>query len=169
MAEEKKVSEEELVDKYQKHFDANIAYRLLKKLRKATRGKPKIISGSTGLIVEVLGKLISALDNPEMPGHYKALCVGAIGYIILPLDLIPDITPVIGYGDDLASAAGVVAAVSAYSSFSMQELDNEINEEENEMSYALESEIQEQNLIEDKQQTESSNSLETLENFIPEV
>jgi hypothetical protein len=63
MAEEKKVSEEELGN-YAKHYDRNIAYRLLKKLRKATRDKPAIIAGPTGAIVSTLGKLLSALDNP---------------------------------------------------------------------------------------------------------
>ena len=42
-SETKKVSEEDLVEKYQKHFDKKIAFKLLKKLRKATRNKPKAI------------------------------------------------------------------------------------------------------------------------------
>ncbi len=74
-----------------------------------------------------LGSLISALDNPATPTHMKALIIGAIGYIILPLDLIPDLTPVIGYSDDLASAAGVVAGVAAYNNFSLEELDKYID------------------------------------------
>ena len=36
--EEKKVEETELAN-YAKHFDSNLAYKLLKKLRKETRGK----------------------------------------------------------------------------------------------------------------------------------
>ena len=35
--------------------------------------------------------------------------------------------PAVGYGDDLASVAGVVAAVAAYSDFSLDELDKEID------------------------------------------
>lgn len=124
---EKKVSDEELVEKYQKHFDKNVALKLLVKLRKATRNKPKVIAGATGAIVVTLGSLISALDNPETPTHMKALIIGAIGYIVLPLDLIPDLTPVIGYSDDLASAAGVVAGVAAYNNFSLEELDKYID------------------------------------------
>ena len=124
---EKKVSDEELVEKYQKHFDKNVALKLLVKLRKATRNKPKIIAGATGAIVVTLGSLISALDNPATPTHMKALIIGAIGYIVLPLDLIPDLTPVIGYSDDLASAAGVVAGVAAYNNFSLEELDKYID------------------------------------------
>lgn len=129
--EEKKVSEEELVEIYQKHFDKNTALRLLVKLRKATRNKPKLISGTTGAIVMSLGSLISALENPATPKHMKALIIGAIGYIILPLDLIPDIVPAIGYSDDLASAAGVVASVAIYNNFSLEELDKYIDSLEN--------------------------------------
>ena len=130
LADSKKVSEEELVEKYQKHYDKNVAFKLLKKLRKSTRNKPKAIAGTAGAIVSVLGKLLSALDNPATPTHMKALIIGTIGYIILPLDLIPDITPVIGYTDDLASAAGVVASVAVYSTFSLEELDKIIDMEE---------------------------------------
>ncbi|WP_277056358.1 YkvA family protein [Treponema socranskii] len=127
--EEKKVSEEELVNTYQKHFDKNLALKLLKKLRKSTRDKPKVIAGTSGVIVSSLGKLLSTLDNPAMPVHLKALVFGAIGYIILPFDLIPDILPVVGYTDDLASVAGVVTAVVGYSNFSLDELDKEIDAE----------------------------------------
>jgi uncharacterized membrane protein YkvA (DUF1232 family) len=128
MTEEKRVSEDELKN-YARHYDKNAAYRLLKKLRKATRDKPAIIAGPTGAIVNTLGKLLSALDNPETPAPLKALIVGAIGYIILPIDLIPDMLPVVGYTDDLASAAGVVIAVSAYSNFSLDDLDIVIDAE----------------------------------------
>ena len=124
----KKVSEEKLRS-YAQHYNKNIAYSLLKKLRKATRDKPAIIAGATGAIVSTLGKLLSALDNPATPVHLKALIIGAIGYIILPIDLIPDIIPIVGYSDDLASAAGIVLAVSAYSNFSLEGLDAEIDYE----------------------------------------
>lgn len=128
MGNEKKVSEEELVEKYQQHFDKNMAMKLLVKLRKATRNKPKVIAGTVGGIVSSLGKLLSALDNPATPTHMKALIIGAIGYILLPLDLIPDITPGIGYADDLASVAGVVAAIGIYSDFSLEKLDAYIDQ-----------------------------------------
>lgn len=127
LQEEKKVSEQELIDTYKKHFDKNIALKLLVKLRKSTRNKPKLIAGTTGAIVTSLGSLISALENPATPNHMKALIIGAIGYIILPFDLIADAIPGLGYTDDLASVAGVVAAVAAYTNFSLEELDNYID------------------------------------------
>ncbi len=129
--EEKKASEQELIETYHKHFDKNVALKLLVKLRKSTRNKPKLIAGTTGAIVTALGSLISALDNPTTPNHMKALIIGAIGYIIFPLDLIPDITPLVGYTDDLASVAGIVAGVAAYTNFSLEELDKYIDSLEN--------------------------------------
>ena len=125
--EEKKANEQELIETYQKHFDKNVALKLLVKLRKSTRNKPKLIAGTTGAIVTALGSLISALENPTTPNHLKALIIGAIGYIIFPLDLIPDITPLVGYTDDLASVAGIVAGVTAYTNFSLEELDKYID------------------------------------------
>ncbi|MDY2840243.1 MAG: DUF1232 domain-containing protein [Treponema sp.] len=129
--EEKKASEQELIETYHKHFDKNVALKLLVKLRKSTRNKPKLIAGTTGAIVTALGSLISALENPTTPNHMKALIIGAIGYIIFPLDLIPDITPLVGYTDDLASVAGIVAGVAAYTNFSLEELDKYIDSLEN--------------------------------------
>jgi uncharacterized membrane protein YkvA (DUF1232 family) len=125
----KKASTEELVEVYQKHFDKNMAFRLLKKLRKTTRDKHVIVSKSTAAIVSSLGTLLSALDNPNLPTKYKALIIGAIGYVVLPIDLIPDIIPGVGYADDVASVAGVVMAVAVYSNFSMDALDAEIDAE----------------------------------------
>ena len=129
--EEKKASEQELIETYHKHFDKNVALKLLVKLRKSTRNKPKLIAGTTGAIVPAQGSLISALENPTTPNHMKALIIGAIGYIIFPLDLIPDITPLVGYTDDLASVAGIVAGVAAYTNFSLEELDKYIDSLEN--------------------------------------
>lgn len=125
--EEKKASEQELIETYHKHFDKNVALKLLVKLRKSTRNKPKLIAGTTGAIVTALGSLISALENPTTPNHMKALIIGAIGYIIFPLDLIPDITPLVGYTDDLSSVASIVAGVAAYTNFSLEELDKYID------------------------------------------
>lgn len=123
---QKKVSEADLQN-YAKHFDSGIAHSLLKKLRKATRDKPAIVAGTTGAIVTVLGKLLSAWENSTTPAPLKALAVGAIGYIILPVDLIPDMLPAVGYSDDLASEGGLVAAAAKYCTFSLGELDKEID------------------------------------------
>ena len=49
---------------------------------------------------------------PGVPLGIKTAIVGALAYVIVPVDLIPDFIPVAGYTDDMAaivSAVGMVA------------------------------------------------------------
>lgn len=124
---DKNVTEEELETKYVNHYDKNIAFKLLKKLRAKTRDKPGILSKPTGVVINGLGHLISALDNPSLPKSEKLKIMGAIGYVILPVDLIPDSIPVVGYTDDATVVGLMVQKIRAYSTFSMNELDAEID------------------------------------------
>lgn len=125
----KQLTVEEL-EKYEKHYDKNAAYKLLKKLRKKSRNT-KIISDIAEKIVTSLGTLISALDNPETPVPMKALICAAIGYIITPIDLVSDFLPFfMGYADDVASAAAVVTMCIQYSKFNMDDLDDEIEKKD---------------------------------------
>ena len=41
----------------------------------------------------------------------RSLILGALGYFILPLDLIPDAIPVVGFSDDLAALIAVYVAM----------------------------------------------------------
>lgn len=47
--------------------------------------------------------LYYVLKDPLTKGADRAKILGALGYFILPLDLIPDWIPVAGYADDLAA------------------------------------------------------------------
>ena len=49
-------------------------------------------------LVKLLGRL---LKDARVPAAEKALFLGAIIYLIMPIDLIPDILPFIGQVDDL--------------------------------------------------------------------
>lgn len=113
--------------KYKSKYDRGLAYRLLKKLREKTRLKPNLIAKPVGTVVNCLGHFISALDNPETPMQIKFQIMCAVGYIISPIDLIPDAVPVVGFADDAGAAKLVINQVQAYSTFSLQELDNEID------------------------------------------
>lgn len=42
----------------------------------------------------------------------KAKIIGALGYFILPLDLIPDGMPIVGYTDDLAAISWCIYSVA---------------------------------------------------------
>ncbi len=51
-------------------------------------------------VLELALKLYyAALDN-DTPVWAKGIIVGLPGYYISPIDVIPDITPVVGYADD---------------------------------------------------------------------
>lgn len=52
--------------------------------------------------------LFYALKSENVKMSDKALIIGALGYFILPLDLIPDFLVPVGYGDDLAVMWGLI-------------------------------------------------------------
>jgi uncharacterized membrane protein YkvA (DUF1232 family) len=51
--------------------------------------------------------LVRYMRDPIVSWHRKAIVVAALIYFISPIDAIPDITPLVGYLDDL----GVITAV----------------------------------------------------------
>ena len=56
--------------------------------------------------------LYYVMMSPGVPFGIKTAIVGALAYVIVPVDLIPDFIPVAGYTDDMAaivSAVGMVA------------------------------------------------------------
>lgn len=42
-----------------------------------------------------------ALRHPQSPLWLKAGCLGLVAYLFLPVDVIPDVIPVLGLADDL--------------------------------------------------------------------
>lgn len=65
-------------------------------------------------VVEKALLLYYALQEEKAPAWAKATIVGALGYFIVPLDAIPDLTPAVGYADDLGVLVVAVAAVARY-------------------------------------------------------
>jgi uncharacterized membrane protein YkvA (DUF1232 family) len=54
-----------------------------------------------------------AATDPKTPTGAKAILFGALGYFIVPIDLIPDMFGALGYGDDLAVILAALRAVDA--------------------------------------------------------
>ncbi len=52
------------------------------------------------------------MKSPSVPVKDKAIIIGALGYFILPIDLIPDLIPVLGFTDDLAALTLAYKAVN---------------------------------------------------------
>ena len=53
-------------------------------------------------------QLYYVMKESSTPLDTKGLIIGALGYLILPVDLIPDFIPAAGYTDDLAALLAVV-------------------------------------------------------------
>ena len=65
-------------------------------------------------VLEPALKLYYALQDKDTPAWAKTVIIGALGYFISPIDAIPDITPFVGYSDDLGVLIAAVATVGAY-------------------------------------------------------
>lgn len=83
------------------------APRFWRTLNKAARsaGRKTLITALT---------LFYCLQDRDTPAWAKGVIVGALGYLVLPADLIPDIIPGIGYGDDWGALVAALGTVAAY-------------------------------------------------------
>ena len=85
--------DEHEIQKYEKHYDDNAFWA---KLQKFARKAGIKVSYAALLLYYVL-------KSPTTSTKDRAKIIGALGYFILPIDLIPDFIPVAGYTDDLAA------------------------------------------------------------------
>jgi len=65
-------------------------------------------------VIEKALWLYYAAENPKTPAWAKTVIYGALGYFIFPIDAIADITPAVGYADDLGVLASAIATVTLY-------------------------------------------------------
>ena len=54
-------------------------------------------------------KLYYALQSENVSAKEKGMIVGALGYFIFPIDIIPDAIPLVGYTDDAALLLAVLS------------------------------------------------------------
>lgn len=88
------------VTPYKKHYSESEFWNKVKSLGKNIL-KPAML-------------LFYTMKSPDVPLTVKGTIAGALGYLILPLDLIPDIIPVTGYTDDAAALITVVKMCANY-------------------------------------------------------
>ena len=83
------------------------APRLWKTLKKVavSAGRKTLLTALT---------LFYCLQDKDTPTWAKGVIVGALGYLVLPTDLIPDIIPGAGFGDDWGALVAALGTVSAY-------------------------------------------------------
>lgn len=87
---------------YQKHYSEE---GLADKLRSVAK------AAGAGVIYPAL-LLYGLFKSPSVPLRDKAIIVGALGYFILPLDLLPDTLPAIGFADDTAALMAALKAMA---------------------------------------------------------
>lgn len=86
------------LQKYEEHYSEPSLWDKVKNVAKKA-GKE--------VIYNVL-LLYYALQSDKVSAKERAMIIGALGYFILPIDLIPDTIPVAGYSDDLAVLIAVI-------------------------------------------------------------
>ncbi|MGI6393655.1 MAG: YkvA family protein [bacterium] len=106
MSKEKKAVNDvfENSSKYSKHYSDDSLFAKITNFAK--------VAGAKVIFAALL--LFYAVKSDKMPLKEKAIVVGALGYFILPFDLIPDFIPVIGYGDDFAVLYATVRMIAGY-------------------------------------------------------
>lgn len=60
----------------------------------------KMKRGPLAKIWDKVTALWNAFNSPETPSKIKALIIGGLIYMISPIDLIPDVIPILGLTDD---------------------------------------------------------------------
>ncbi len=65
-------------------------------------------------VLELALKLYYAAKDEDTPIWAKTTIYGALGYFILPVDLIPDVLPGVGFTDDLSILSAAVITVAVY-------------------------------------------------------
>jgi len=83
------------LNSYQKDFSFN---GLMSKIKETAKR-----AGLKAIYMALL--LYYALESPTCTALDKAIIYGALGYFISPLDLVPDILPLVGLSDDIAVLA----------------------------------------------------------------
>jgi len=89
---------------YNKFFSENKFWQKIKKYAQKV--------GSKTVYMALL--LFYAYRRKETPGWAKHIMLGALGYLISPVDALPDLTPILGYTDDAGVLAFALVVVSGH-------------------------------------------------------
>lgn len=75
--------------------------------------KVKGLVGKVPFIPDTVAMYYCMMD-PKTPLWAKAQIGGALAYFVAPVDAIPDLIPIAGYGDDAGVLTATLAIVNAY-------------------------------------------------------
>lgn len=91
------------LQKYQNNYSEDAFWKKLKRFA----GK----AGAKAVYYALV--LFYTLSDPATPAKYKAVIAGALGYFILPIDILPDFLPFAGMADDWAALIAAVSYVAS--------------------------------------------------------
>ncbi|MBO9520823.1 MAG: DUF1232 domain-containing protein [Nocardioidaceae bacterium] len=72
---------------------------------------PTTLRAALRLLPDVVRLLRRLAGDPSLPRGVRVRLVLLIGYLLLPLDLVPDFIPVVGYADDAVVVALALRSV----------------------------------------------------------
>ena len=90
------------IEKYQENYSDSGLQRKMKSVARWAGAK----------VMYAVLLLYSVLQSPTISKADKGKIYGALGYFILPTDLVVDFLPVVGYSDDLAALMIALHAVA---------------------------------------------------------
>ena len=76
---------------FERHYDESDFWRKVRRV--AAQAGAKVLYPAL--------QLFFLLQSKKVPIKAKTLIIGALGYLILPVDLMPDFIPAMGFTDDL--------------------------------------------------------------------
>lgn len=91
-------------DEYRAWFSEQQFWRKLKRFAKGAGLK----------VVYAALLLYYAYQRHDTPAWAKRVIIGVLGYFLMPFDFIPDLSPFIGYTDDLGVLGCGVVTIAAY-------------------------------------------------------
>ena len=81
------------IEKYESHYSES----------KFGAKLPRIARRAGAKLVYCALLLFYVLKSPAVSSADKTMVYGALGYLLLPMDLLPDFLPLAGYADDLSA------------------------------------------------------------------
>ncbi|UGV24573.1 DUF1232 domain-containing protein [Rhodopseudomonas boonkerdii] len=82
-------------------------------VRKQFWRKLKRLAVKLPFMEDLLAAYYCAFDR-QTPRHVQAALLGALAYFILPFDFVPDMLPILGFGDDAAILATALRMVATH-------------------------------------------------------
>lgn len=65
-------------------------------------------------LIEKALQLFYAAQHPQTPAWARRVVYGALAYLVLPVDAVPDFLPVVGFSDDLGVIVTALSTIAVY-------------------------------------------------------